>query len=460
MPHPHETIQRALELYEQENSITAAAKALGIPRTTVRDWVHKQANGEPLPSPRKSSAPPDDFVEDLPDTDVTKTGEGYTKDVRKRQTVITCRSRTIHTLDGALEYAGVDLEEWEVDRYVINKWDCVAKTAIEKVSDEPVRWERELTATELWQVKVWLKRIETPVEKQSLQDFKDELLTEIREHAPEYPAYPPPLSVSGKYLLEISLPDLHFGKLSWAAETGEDYDCEITEKRFREAIENLLSHTSCYQPERILFPVGNDFLHIDNLESTTAHGTRQDVDTRPHRIFRRGWQLLVEGVDRLAEIAPVDVVVIPGNHDTLSMFHVGEVLDAWYHKTDRVQIDNSPRSRKYVEYGQNLLGFCHGGKEDPKPDDLPLIMATQEKEAWARTTHHEFHLGHFHTKRETKYLAGDTHKGVIVRVIPSLCGTDKWHFDKGFVENPRAAEAYLYDHEAGYRGHYLWQAVA
>ena len=47
----------------------------------------------------------------------------------------------------------------------------------------------------------------------------------------------------------------------------------------------------------------------------------------------------------------------------------------------------------------------------------------------------------------------DTYGGVTVSVLPSLSGTDSWHYKKGYVKNNRAAEAYLWHHDDGYAGH-------
>lgn len=110
------------------------------------------------------------------------------------------------------------------------------------------------------------------------------------------------------------------------------------------------------------------------------------------------------------------------------------------------------KSRKYVRYGTNLLGFTHGDEE--KSTDLPLLMAGEMGEAWGYVTHREWHIGHFHKSKEMKFVSGDSHGPVIVRVLPSLSGTDAWHYRKGYVCGNRAAEAYLWSYKNGYTGHF------
>jgi hypothetical protein len=81
-------------------------------------------------------------------------------------------------------------------------------------------------------------------------------------------------------------------------------------------------------------------------------------------------------------------------------------------------------------------------------------MAQERPTDWAVSKTKEWHLGHFHHKREYKFSAGNTFNGVSVRILPSLSGTDAWHFEKGFVKQPAVAEAYIFSKENGYVGHF------
>ncbi|KKM66722.1 hypothetical protein LCGC14_1478300, partial [marine sediment metagenome] len=66
---------------------------------------------------------------------------GLTVDEKGDNQVLTLRSKTVRTLDAALEAAGTDLCVWEVERHVINKWDQGSKQ-----TDGTVQ------VVELWQV--------------------------------------------------------------------------------------------------------------------------------------------------------------------------------------------------------------------------------------------------------------------------------------------------------------------
>lgn len=372
-----------------------------------------------------------DDIDDVEDTE-------YTFEESSESAVLTTASHDIETVQDALDYAGVDMEKWIVVRADLNHKKVTSKNA-----------QGEATVIPLWQIKVQLKPRQTTV-----VDLAAIVAKMMDEHKPDYG----PLTIvhrnaNSSVLAEIDAMDLHIGEYAWARETGSNYDQKIATDRLFKVIEDLAARIIPFKPARILLPIGNDLLHIDNLDNTTNHGTGQDVDTRFYMIFEETCKAVVKVIDRLRIIAPVIVLIIPGNHDTQSCFHLGEVLKAWYRGIVDVTVDNEPRLRKYVLWGKVLLGFTHGGKDYPKLDSMPLLMATEVPQMWAVTTWREWHLGHWHAKKETKYIAGDTWNGVHVRIIPALCGTDAWHYQHGFTGNWRAAEVYIWDSELAYVGH-------
>ena len=367
--------------------------------------------------------------------DETQTGQ-YTEDYRDSSGVLESKSTRIKSLDDALKYFKVDTKLWEVDRYTINKWEVGAKNS-----------EKEIEVTPLYQVKVWLKRIEGN-KAEAIRSLIDELTAK----SPTYPTLKTKTFTGKRYMYEIAIADLHFAMYAWKEETGLDYDTEIAEDIYLRAIDELLSLVQNFPIEKIALPTGNDFFHSDNSEDTTTKGTRLDVDSRWQRSFTRGHKLMIKAIDRLSVVAPVVVPMVSGNHDKERLFYLGSVLEAYYTNNDRVEIQNSPKLRKYLTYGNSLIGYTHGSNE--KIDSLPLLMASEMKQEWADTDYQEWHIGHTHKKKETKYIVGDTFNGVGVRVLPSLTSADAWHYSKGYVKGRRAAEAYLWEHEQGYSAHF------
>ena len=243
-------------------------------------------------------------------------------------------------------------------------------------------------------------------------------------------------------LLEILLFDAHVGKLSWRGETNQDYDISIARQCFFDALEELVSEAlSKYPISRILFPIGNDYLHTDNDNSTTTSGTVVDSDSRFAKVFTEGRKILVEAIQYLSQFAPVDVITVRGNHDSVSMFHLGDSLECYFHNDKNVKIDNGAQTRKYYTYGQNLFLYTHGQNE--KPEKLPLLAATEQPEAWFKSKWRSARLGHFHHEMVKSY------NGFRVFYVPSISGVDKYHFDNGFTESMRCAQAFIHDKDFG-----------
>ena len=248
-----------------------------------------------------------------------------------------------------------------------------------------------------------------------------------------------PDGVSGN-MLEVNISDQHFGKLAWPKETGhEPYDVQIAQAMFMRALNTLIQRSSGYKFDRVLFVVGNDLLNSDNAENTTTKGTVVTTDIRYHKTFRTVRYTLIEAVEKLKLIAPVTVMVVPGNHDQLAAWHMGDSLECWFRSDKNVTVENDPRYRKYFQFGQVALGFTHGDKGS----NYPMLMATEEPEMWANTRFREIHTGHRHCDKVTE------DHGVKVRILPALCPPDDWHAENGYVENQRQAEAFIWNKDQG-----------
>lgn len=302
------------------------------------------------------------------------------------------------------------------------------------------------------EMKRWAKKVDL---NETHATIHQAILSDIRKETIDRAIKKPKMKwkpSSERHLLEISPVDLHVGKYAWGEEAGEDYDITIAERVFTEAIDDILHRASVYSLEKIVLVVGNDLLQTDTLQGTTTAGTYVDTDSRYIKSFRRARAINSWAIHRCASIAPVEVQIVPGNHDSLTSFHVGEVLEAEFENDPRVEVKNGAKRRKYLRYGVTLLGWTHGNEE--KQIDLPLIMAQECPKEWGETLHREWHIGHLHKMKETRFTAGDSFNGVRVRILPSLCAPDAWHYTRGFVKERRACEGYLWNHDSGYAGHF------
>jgi len=363
--------------------------------------------------------------------------------------IITTKSLNIKTLEDALRVSKVDLDIWEVDRYKINSWETT-------MGNKKTGTGRSETFTN-YQVLAFLKR-------KIVQPLEIAINSILKNYKPAQ--YPKNVIRSIKHnrenkapnLLEICLFDHHFGKLAWGKETGVDYDLKIARNLYHNAILDLINKTQNFEMEQICFPIGNDFFHINDPSALTpkAHN-KLDTDARLAKVFECGIEACIKAIETCLILAPVEVLWVPGNHDPETSYYLCKVLQAHFRNTKDVKIDVDPHSRKYKRYGVSLLGYTHGDEEPHR--DLPTIMADEMKQDWADNKFHEWHIGHLHKKKETRYTAGDMYGSVAVKIIPSLTGSDYWHYKKGYVKGARAAEAYIWNKVSGYVGHFSTNTI-
>lgn len=354
--------------------------------------------------------------------------------------------RPVKTLDDLLKVAEVDANEWEVESWECSQWTVPLKVSAGKgQADQPI-------ITQQYRVKARLRRLSAL--QSGLARSLEAIHARIAARAPKY-ALPPlrkPRGAEEEYLAVLGLFDVHFGKLCWGPETGDNYDLKEAENVFRNAVDDLTGESAGRKVARWVLPIGNDFYHMDNAQNKTLNGTPQDVDGRYAKVIEAGEMAVIQAVERLMESAPVHVVWVPGNHDPTTSFHLARTVAAWFHKAPRVTVDCSPSPRKYLHWNGTLLGLTHGNEE--KKETLPNLMATERPKEWAASTCREWLLGHEHRSRQWQTKPVDTHEGTTVRVLKSLAGTDAWHHKKGYVNvNSAAAEVYFYGKTRGYAGH-------
>ena len=163
-----------------------------------------------------------------------------------------------------------------------------------------------------------------------------ELDVTLLEHMREIvgaPAEVPRLEINetnDPYALVICPTDFHWGKGGWVDEVGETYNFEEARIRLFNALINKLSSN----PEKIYIGIGSDWFHVDNDAGTTTKGTPQDMCGSPAQILISGCQLAREHIDLLRQVAPVEIIAMPGNHDRMSSYALMMYLSAAYEFCD------------------------------------------------------------------------------------------------------------------------------
>ncbi|WP_221624026.1 hypothetical protein, partial [Burkholderia cenocepacia] len=79
----------------------------------------------------------------------------------------------------------------------------------------------------------------------------------------------------------------------------------LSERIFLNAVTDLLARTVNFPTDYILFPVGQDFFHVDNSQNRTVNDTLQDLDTRYAKMIETGTLDMIHAIDMLISRARV-----------------------------------------------------------------------------------------------------------------------------------------------------------
>jgi len=425
------------------------AKKLRKPYGTVYVWVTK-VRKDPDFNSALAPGPQAKVVAPLPTTRNAKVGATFVANGDEAKAVLT--SKRVSTLEDLITACNIDTDYWEVVQWDCKVWEMGRKS---KVSD--MSWEAgvatgsskddgKIFVQPLYSVAARLRKKHEATSRE-VADYLEQLMVSKPKRKFNYEA----INRNADNTLEIMLPDLHLGRLSWGEETGdEDYDLDKAIRLMQHAIRFLVGEADD-RVRKVLIPVGNDYFNSDSWRNETTKGTPQHESCRWQRSFREGVDAMLEVVEEIATLYEVDLMVIPGNHDTERSFYMGECMRHYFRGNRRVTVDNAATTRKYRQFGVTLVGYTHGDAERPK--DLPMLLAHQAPEAWATSLIREWHHGHFHHEKDIDM------QGVRLRYFSSLAPPSAWESKKGYVTSIRAGQAIQYDPAHGPCRQYNWFPV-
>ena len=275
-------------------------------------------------------------------------------------------------------------------------------------------------------------------ESTAFESMTKNIIADIKSYAPKYPKIKRKKSKDA-HLLIVDPADIHIGKLCTAYETGTDYNQNIAVKRVLEGVRGLLDKSNGFNIDKIIFVAGNDILHTDTPNKTTK-GTQVEQDGTWYDNFLTAKQLYVDVIEMLMQVADVEMVFNPSNHDYQSGFFLAQTIEAHFNKSKNITFNCSIAHRKYSTYGNSLIGTTHG--DGAKQQDLGQLMSIEAKELWGDSEHRYFYTHHVHHKSSKDYI------NVSVETLRSPSPADSWHATKGY-KSMEAVEAFIHSKEHG-----------
>jgi hypothetical protein len=265
---------------------------------------------------------------------------------------------------------------------------------------------------------------------EDIEKFKETVIDEIKQFSP-IRSFTKTNDIGGEeHMAEISFPDFHIGRVS----------VQESEELYASVIEKTIEGLSVFDLDKICYVVGNDWLNVDNSYYTTTKGTQQkDADDFP-TTTRAGIRIALSSIYRLKELGvPIEVIIIPGNHDRFRMDAIGLALEGYFHNDLQVHIDAERAYRKYKQYGVSSFMYEHG---ELKATQYGITFATEEPHLWANTEYRYVRCGHLHHNIEREF------SGEEVTFMPSFAENSDWEDSKAYISKRRGF-AYIHSKTEG-----------
>ncbi len=255
-----------------------------------------------------------------------------------------------------------------------------------------------------------LQWVKTDRDRERQLELMREAVAAMCDDIPRLPAIKSPKMTNSNLLNLYVVTDYHFGMLSWAEETGEDWDVSIAESLLIKWFEAAIA-SSPDSETGVLCNLG-DFLHQDGMEALTPTGRNLlDADSRFAKIVRIIIRCLRTVIDMLLhKHKKLIIIMAEGNHDLASSVWLREMFAAMYEREGRVTVDTSPDPYYCIEHGQTSLFFHHGHKR--KPASVDDVFVAKFREVFGRTKFSYAHMGHMHHvwQKETNLMIVEQHR--------------------------------------------------
>jgi hypothetical protein len=245
----------------------------------------------------------------------------------------------------------------------------------------------------------------------------------LADPIPAAPVVKKPKATAAELEVAVVIGDAHFGMLSWARETGDDWDVNIARRVHLSAIRQALSLAP--PSSRLLLINLGDAVHSDGNNAQTTAGTRVDVDSRWAKVVEIFVQTMNTAItEGLANHDHVEVVNIPGNHDSQTALMIRMILAAYWRDNPRVTVADNLKTVWGHQFGNSLICAMHGDKT--RLNNIPSLIAEDFRKEWGNTKHTVIYAGHLHHSRKQEF------PGIEVEYFRVLCPKDSWHASEGY----------------------------
>lgn len=272
---------------------------------------------------------------------------------------------------------------------------------------------------------VKLQWVKTDVEKQSMLDHFQQLVDNVAESLPKFEKTEYSVTHASEDLMAIyPLGDAHIGMKAYRDEAGDDWDLHDAQQVFCGVFDRLVK-TAPHCERAVIVNLG-DYFHRDNKAGKTERsGHMLDSDGTYQMMADTGLKIIIQMINSALEHhQTVEVINAIGNHDDTGSMFLQVALKHMYQNEPRVIVHCNSGAFQYFTHGDNLYGVHHG--HECKGDKLPLVMATDQAEAWGQAKFRSWLTGHVH------HDSVKEHSGCTVETFRTLANKDAYAYSHGW----------------------------
>ena len=407
MPENQSLLQQLEEILHWKKSKKFYADKLGITELEVDELLNELRNQEKS----EEDAEVGNYIAELENVIIK-----FTEDISKGTgEVVANFSEEVKSLDELIEKCHIDTDKWEITKYVQNFWGNGTNPH--------------------WQVKAWLGK------KSTEQVFQDSFVDFLASYQPVSQEVMSPKFFPERPngMLIINKQDSHLNK--WDVDGDNDVTSRMAKIMYKVDVIATQAQLS-NNLEEITYIIGSDEFNSEYTNATTKGTPQQNTHTY-HTSFEYICNHEVLMITMLLQHAKhVNVVYVAGNHDEFVGWHMVNWLQTYFRNTDRLTIDDSPKYRKYVSYGNSALMFNHG--DAIKPAKLAALFPIEYRDQWS--FHHNFYI-----------FTGDKHhevshdfNGIKFYQIPAFSNAKSlWDDKNGHTMSKAEVTAFLIDQAEG-----------
>ena len=323
------------------------------------------------------------------------------------------------TADDILDFFNLSNKEWKVTDYHITMYQASNKDSLKGKTD-------------LYSVRTKFKKIEEG-EVVDYDKIKETLLEVLNEISVADPPIELDMSDSNNTTLVVNIPDLHLNKYTSIDTLGVVYDSKIAQQRYLDSLNYIFNKD---KSKKCILVVGEDYFNIDNLEKSTTKGTPQTTHLTYYEMYRHGFSILKHVLTEMAKkYSEIEVILVQGNHDTISTFTLVIALQAYFKDFSNINWDTSAVSRKYRQIGNTAFGFGHMNNEVKQTKHF--LMPIEVPEMYGNTKFRYVIQGHLHN------LSVKEEGGIQHWTLPTLSSEGEWELSKGYVGNIKSAIGFV-----------------